>query len=98
MGVPERWHDDKGEIGDLDTPQKWWRHLWTAPSAEDDDGDDDDNYAGNDEDENDSDDGDHTSSWCWSVSCWEVSNQVRFTNVQVVCYTYCAFRLSKTFT
>ena len=30
-GVAKRWHDDKGEGGGLDTPQKWWRHLWTAP-------------------------------------------------------------------
>ena len=31
----ERWHDDKGEGGGgLDTPQKWWRHLWTAPYSD----------------------------------------------------------------
>ena len=29
--VAERWDDDKGEGGGLDNPQKWWRHLWTAP-------------------------------------------------------------------
>ena len=23
--------DDEGEGGGQDTPQKWWRHLWTAP-------------------------------------------------------------------
>ena len=30
-GVAKRWHDDKGEGGALDTPKKWWGHLWTAP-------------------------------------------------------------------
>ena len=29
--VAERWHDDKGEGGGLDPPQKWWCHLWKAP-------------------------------------------------------------------
>ena len=24
-------NDDEGEGGGHDTPQKWWRHLWTAP-------------------------------------------------------------------
>ena len=28
--VAERWRADKG--GGLDTPQKWWRHLWTDPN------------------------------------------------------------------
>ena len=56
--------------------------LVSSPAADgddDDDGDDgddveeeaddDDKYDGDDEDENDSDDGDHTTAWCWSVSC-----------------------------
>ena len=25
-------NDDEGEGGGHDTPQKWWRHLWTAPN------------------------------------------------------------------
>ena len=24
-------NDDEGEGGGSDTPQNWWRHLWTAP-------------------------------------------------------------------
>ena len=24
-------NDDEGEGGGHDTPQNWWRHLWTAP-------------------------------------------------------------------
>ena len=27
-----KWQYDKGEKGGLDTPQKWWRYLWTAPN------------------------------------------------------------------
>ena len=34
-GVAERWHDNKGEGGGgPDAPQKWWRHLWTAPYSD----------------------------------------------------------------
>ena len=25
--------DDEGEGGGQETPQKWWRHLWTAPKV-----------------------------------------------------------------
>ena len=26
-------NDDEGEGGGHDTPQNWWRHLWTAPNT-----------------------------------------------------------------
>ena len=26
-------NDDEREGGGHDTPQNWWRHLWTAPKA-----------------------------------------------------------------
>ena len=30
-------NDDEGEVGGHDTPQKWWRNLWTAPNGDDND-------------------------------------------------------------
>ena len=30
-GRPKVTKDDEGEGGGQCTPQKWWRHLWTAP-------------------------------------------------------------------
>ena len=50
-----------GEEGVWITPQKWWRHLWTAPNSQHGDVDDDDNDDDDDVGDNDGDNVDDTS-------------------------------------